>query len=436
MRLRLRRLHQDESGQVVAFFVCILVLIFGFMALAIDLGFFFHARRVAQNAADPAALAGAAALSNCALADLYEPEPLATDYALRNLEGKAFTIGDDDLIIRVPPESDPFTYTDPDTGDSATFDTVYAQVQREQSFIFGRFLGLTSGTVPAEAEAGCVYGNELEGMCPFYLVAPSDEAPVFGPDPDGDGPLSPPLISGFGIKMNEVYWFDFSAVSPFGAERGVLDIFQPNNIATIVQNGCTGPLQSTGPCDLNAETIVEDEVEACTMSGNVASAPATGSDNYYAYETDSPADAWPSHSECNISFDESIFLNDPRASAPPLDPSDTSKTLTLTQIEARIDLCGDDPDPSDMISGRIWPIAILEELPQAQGNQKYTIKYLALMYQACVEYDNNQNDCGDDDGNTFMQSMFGLFVNARQVNFKVSGIGTGPFAPMHVVLLK
>jgi len=72
MRLRLRRLHQDESGQVVAFFVCILVLIFGFMALAIDLGFFFHARRVAQNAADPAALAGAAALSNCALADLYD----------------------------------------------------------------------------------------------------------------------------------------------------------------------------------------------------------------------------------------------------------------------------------------------------------------------------------------------------------------------------
>jgi len=91
MRLRLRRLHQDESGQVVAFFVCILVLIFGFMALAIDLGFFFHARRVAQNAADPAALAGAAVLPGCGEGD---PLVVANDYAEKNLLGKAFTVGD------------------------------------------------------------------------------------------------------------------------------------------------------------------------------------------------------------------------------------------------------------------------------------------------------------------------------------------------------
>src|SRR5688572_31788695 len=84
------------------------------MALAIDVGFFFHARRVVQNAADPAALAGAAYLPGCSLAgEGLEPVAVAEEYASTNLAGKAFTRGDHSPEISVegftpPGGSQPF----------------------------------------------------------------------------------------------------------------------------------------------------------------------------------------------------------------------------------------------------------------------------------------------------------------------------------------
>ena len=58
MRLR------DESGQTLVLAALMGVLLLGFMALALDVGLLFNARRKVQIAADAAATAGAQAYLN------------------------------------------------------------------------------------------------------------------------------------------------------------------------------------------------------------------------------------------------------------------------------------------------------------------------------------------------------------------------------------
>jgi hypothetical protein len=57
--MRLRRLWKDESGQTLVMAVLSMTLLLGFLALAVDVGVLFHARRNVQLAADGAAVAGA-----------------------------------------------------------------------------------------------------------------------------------------------------------------------------------------------------------------------------------------------------------------------------------------------------------------------------------------------------------------------------------------
>jgi hypothetical protein len=53
--------HRGEEGQVLAFLAVVMVVLFGFAALALDGGMLFSDRRDAQNAADSASLAGGSA---------------------------------------------------------------------------------------------------------------------------------------------------------------------------------------------------------------------------------------------------------------------------------------------------------------------------------------------------------------------------------------
>src|ERR687894_3123017 len=92
----MKRINRDENGQVVTYFVGSLLIMFGLMAFAFDVGLLFHARRVVQNAADPGALAGATELSGCGDQDP-TPESIATTYAQKNLAGQTFQNGSDPL---------------------------------------------------------------------------------------------------------------------------------------------------------------------------------------------------------------------------------------------------------------------------------------------------------------------------------------------------
>ena len=53
-----RRLHREESGQVTAWFVVLIVVFLGIMAFTVDTGFWLLDRRHAQNQVDAAVLAG------------------------------------------------------------------------------------------------------------------------------------------------------------------------------------------------------------------------------------------------------------------------------------------------------------------------------------------------------------------------------------------
>jgi len=51
------KMLKDDDGQAVVFVASFLGLVaLGFVALAVDVGFFFHEKRMAQSAADAAAM--------------------------------------------------------------------------------------------------------------------------------------------------------------------------------------------------------------------------------------------------------------------------------------------------------------------------------------------------------------------------------------------
>lgn len=68
MNHRDRQRAPDETGQVVVLFAICLVVLLGFAALVLDVGFAYYADRSLQASADAAALAGAQELPDAATA--------------------------------------------------------------------------------------------------------------------------------------------------------------------------------------------------------------------------------------------------------------------------------------------------------------------------------------------------------------------------------
>ena len=143
---RVRAWHA-ERGQALIIFVLAAAVLFGFAAMAIDVGLILHERRDLQNAADAAALAGAI--------ELPDSPALAHDKAQEWAENNGIdTAAGDQLDITV------------DTVDNS----VTVRVQREQGFIFGRVLGLVSTDVHADATARMGSPLNLSGILPFGVL--------------------------------------------------------------------------------------------------------------------------------------------------------------------------------------------------------------------------------------------------------------------------
>ena len=60
---------QDERGQVIVLMVLMMVVLLGFAALVVDVGYAYYAHRSLQSSADAAALAGAQELPNATQAE-------------------------------------------------------------------------------------------------------------------------------------------------------------------------------------------------------------------------------------------------------------------------------------------------------------------------------------------------------------------------------
>jgi Flp pilus assembly protein TadG len=124
-----RSLWRQESGQGLVVGTLAMVVILGFAAMAIDVGIFLHERRELQNAADAAALAGAAELPESPA----EAEAKVQEWADKN--GIDIAGGELELVEI--------------TTTHVTNDTVAVRVVRETPFVFGRVLGLTSESMHA-----------------------------------------------------------------------------------------------------------------------------------------------------------------------------------------------------------------------------------------------------------------------------------------------
>jgi hypothetical protein len=147
MRTRSGTREKSERGQALVMFVLAAGVLFGFVAMTVDVGLILHQRRVLQNTADAAALAGAI--------ELPDSPALAHDKAQEWAENNGIdTAAGDELDITV----------------NTLDNSVSVRVEREQDFMFGRVLGLVSTGVHADATARVGSPLNLAGILPFGVL--------------------------------------------------------------------------------------------------------------------------------------------------------------------------------------------------------------------------------------------------------------------------
>ena len=179
---------ESERGLVAIIVAICLVVLLGFGAFAVDVGFLYMKKNELQNAADAAALAGAFALVSHP-GDLDAVKNITMDYGRHNLTAQ----DSPDLAIQV---ADITFYTTPS---SATPDQVEVTVRRTEArgnpvtLFLAQALGFHIANVDATARAEA-YPVDAEGgqecLKPFAIPAYFE-----WDDLDGDGGVDPDEVS-------------------------------------------------------------------------------------------------------------------------------------------------------------------------------------------------------------------------------------------------
>ncbi len=420
-----RKRFSDERGQAVAFFVGVIFVIFGFMALAIDVGFFFHARRIAQNSADAAALAGASELQGCG-DGIPEPLVLANDYAAKNLVAKAFTTGD---------TLGPMQIGSYDI-EGTPYETVYARVTRTQSYLFGGFLGLTNPAIPGEAEAVCAPAKG-GGVCPFAVEIDPDD--TWGGPGSGDS-------SAYGIEFGRVYVIKTDAQEGEQGNFLILKLIEGSARETyrdFVGSGCEDP-------DAESAVIVEeDDVLTESQPGNKSGPTIQALEELYGPEHDFPQ----GHNTCNLPFridadgqDNQLGTEDDGLSGFLTDGPggpDTSDAQGVVHTLAQSTLCDAMDGPTVVeallhpaVQGRFMQIVLIEDRPNGSSDP---IKVFGIlrMYIVCWDgQDGVSGGCGTGVP-PGQHAIYGVFDEYFEPNLlQVVGVSNNPFASKHVVLVR
>jgi len=172
---------RDQRGAILIWVALLLVLLLGFAALAVDVGYLMAARNELQNVADSAALAGARELGAAFKKDL-DTLPSETliknavkDAALANkAAGESISVRDEDITIGIWNGTDVIAYTWPDDPP----DAVRVIARRDENAnnpittFFARVISVDELQVSAEATAaltGPSYAEESELNTPFGL---------------------------------------------------------------------------------------------------------------------------------------------------------------------------------------------------------------------------------------------------------------------------
>ena len=135
---------RGEAGQVLIQATIMLVVLLGFVALAVDVGHVYGERRRLQNAADAGALAGAHELCLLSPADVARAK--AIEYMLRN-GMEAADVADEDVVIED--------------------NVVDVTAQKTTSTFLAGFAGFPTLDVAAEAAAACGAANSACGLWPL-----------------------------------------------------------------------------------------------------------------------------------------------------------------------------------------------------------------------------------------------------------------------------
>ena len=150
MKLPYRR---QFSGQILVLATISMVVLLGFTALAVDMGYLYSTRRRMQTAADAAAVAGATALR-----DGEDYTKAADDVSSFN----GFTNSQNNVAVTVSEPTLPSPYPS---------DVTYVEVDISQNVptFFLRVLGYNSMKVAARAVSGAIAGPAC-----IYALDPSD----------------------------------------------------------------------------------------------------------------------------------------------------------------------------------------------------------------------------------------------------------------------
>jgi len=180
IRVRLKRILQDESGQAVVLAAAGMVVILGFAGLALDIGQMRYEKRQLQAAADAAALSAALEISACSgtsdcSAMMTAAEQAMTENGLTVSGGNvleqcasgsttALT-----LTVNNGPCALGSTSSDPNYGSKSYVEVVVAE---PQNTFFARVLGINAKTISARSEA--TQGNSQ--FCFYTSTLPSTQS--------------------------------------------------------------------------------------------------------------------------------------------------------------------------------------------------------------------------------------------------------------------
>ncbi len=142
----MNRVHAREHGQILALFSIGLIVLLGFMALAVDVGLLWSDRRQMQTAADAAAEAGAVALrqGNNVITAARDASGLNSYTDGGVVDGNTISV-----TVNNPPNSGPY---------SGNANYVEAIVEQPQCTFFLRALGYRTVDVSTRAVSGYVNG--------------------------------------------------------------------------------------------------------------------------------------------------------------------------------------------------------------------------------------------------------------------------------------
>ncbi|HOL17654.1 MAG TPA: pilus assembly protein TadG-related protein, partial [Bacillota bacterium] len=152
-------LLKNERGNVLIMVAAIMTVLFGIVALVVDVGLFYVERRAMVTAADAAVLAGARELAMSG--DTEAAIEVARKYAREN--GATLT---EDITVETI------------TRDNQSYQALVANVGVNKEYYFGRLLGLTSQDIMAQAVATWGYPTSFQNILPiFYVLEEGDELP-------------------------------------------------------------------------------------------------------------------------------------------------------------------------------------------------------------------------------------------------------------------